>query len=147
MEYEQIISCVISIMLWIGMLWNGTLDIWKKKISLIPVILMILIGISIRFLQGELGEPWVWYGFLPGVGCMFLSFVTKGEIGMGDGWMLLGMGALIEYELLYCSCVFAMLFAAIAAGVLIVIFRKNRKYSIPFVPFLTVGYLCARYLL
>ena len=66
---------------------------------------------------------------------------------MGDGWMLLGMGALMEYELLFCTCIFGMLLAAVVAGILFIVFHKGRKYSIPFVPFLAAGYLCARWML
>lgn len=146
MQYEHIMTWILNITLWIGLLWNGVLDLWKKKISFIPVILMMVIGLLIQILQGRIEEPWMWYGFLPGVGCIILSIVSKGAIGMGDGWMLLGMGALMGYELLFCTCIFGMLLAAVAAGVLFVIFHKNRKYSIPFIPFLAAGYLCARWL-
>lgn len=147
MNYKEILSVISNVTLWIGLLWNGVLDLWKKKISFIPVILMVLTGISIHFLLGEITEPWVWYGFFPGAGCLMLSLVSKGEIGMGDGWMLLGMGALMNFEMLFCTCILGMMMAALAAGVLLVLFHKNRKYSIPFVPFLAGGYLCARCML
>lgn len=147
MNYEQIMTWVMNIMLWIGLLWNGVLDMWKKKISFIPVILMVVTGFSVRIIQGDIGQSWVWYGFFPGAGCILLSLVSKGAIGMGDGWMLLGMGALMGYELLFYTCIFGMLLAAAAAGVLFLVFHKSRKYSIPFVPFLAAGYLCARWLI
>lgn len=145
--YEQIISCIINGALWIGMLWNGALDLWKKKISFIPIILMAATGFIIHIAQGNLLEPKLWYGFFPGVACIVFSLISKGEIGMGDGWMLLGMGALMEYELLFCTCIFGMLLAAVVAGILFIVFHKGRKYSIPFVPFLAAGYLCARWML
>ncbi|MBO5259812.1 MAG: hypothetical protein J6B26_05470 [Agathobacter sp.] len=147
MGESTIIYSVMNIVLWIGMVWNGILDLWKKRISLIPVIIMLLTGISIRIWQGEIGEPWVWYGFLPGIICLLLSVLSKGEIGIGDGWMILGMGALIDYELLFGACIFGMLLAAVVAGILFIGFHKNRKYSIPFVPFLVAGYICGRCLL
>ena len=78
---------------------------------------------------------------------MILAVLSRGGIGMGDGWMILALGVLVDYELVFHSCVFAMILAAVFAGILLVVFHKNRKYTIPFIPFLTAGYLWGRFVL
>jgi leader peptidase (prepilin peptidase)/N-methyltransferase len=69
------------------------------------------------------------------------SMITSGKIGLGDGILLcitgLGLGFWGNLEL-FCLAL------SLAAGlsIMLLIFRlADRKKSIPFVPFLFVGYL------
>ena len=62
------------------------------------------------------------------------------KIGYGDGWLILGMGMWCSAEeivsVLLMGCVLCT-----GAGIL----RKEKE--LPFVPFLTAGYIAGRYLL
>lgn len=83
---------------------NGVWD-WKKREVCLPSILVSLAAglvgacwyqeLSIRDLAGGLGI---------GVGMMVLAFLTKGAVGLGDGWLLCATGVLLgmagNFELL-----------------------------------------------
>ncbi len=80
-------------------------------------------------------------GLLVGVLVMVISKATGGKIGMGDGMILcvtgLWLGLWGNLELF----TYALLAAALVSIVLLVLRLVNRKKSIPFVPFLLLGYL------
>lgn len=80
-------------------------------------------------------------GTLVGAGVILISKATGGKIGMGDGLLLcitgMGLGLWGNLELFVLS-----LFAAAIVSILLLIARlANRKTSIPFVPFLFLGYI------
>ncbi|WP_253288639.1 prepilin peptidase [Blautia sp. MSJ-19] len=78
-----------------------------------------------------------------GIGLMLLavSVWSRGEVGMGDAWFLLALGAMLTTDIFIKTVCGGMLLAAGAAGILLVICKKGRKTEIPLVPFLFAGYL------
>ncbi|MBH1941019.1 prepilin peptidase [Mobilitalea sibirica] len=116
-------------------------DGFHKKIStwfLIPcmALLVALIPFSITpSIPERIG------GVLVGVGVIVISKATKGKIGIGDGILLcvtgMGIGFWTNIELF----ALALLAAAIVSIGLLALKRANRKTSIPFVPFLLLGYI------
>ena len=78
-----------------------------------------------------------------GIGLVFvgISFFTKGAIGMGDGWILLSLGCVLEIWEMVCVLGFGVTLAAFWALMLLVIGKKSRKTELPLVPFLLFGYL------
>lgn len=116
-------------------------DIIHKKINtwlivagglLLVLTLLILRPISIT--ESLSGLP-------VGVLVMAISKATGGKIGMGDGMVLcvtgLWLGLWRNMELF----AYALLAAAIVSVVLLALRLVNRKKSIPFIPFLLLGYL------
>lgn len=116
-------------------------DIIHKKINtwlivagglLLVLTLLILRPISIT--ESLSGLP-------VGVLVMAISKATGGKIGMGDGMVLcvtgLWLGLWGNMELF----AYALLAAAIVSVVLLALRLVNRKKSIPFIPFLLLGYL------
>ena len=87
-------------------------------------------------------EPWeLWVPV--GVGGIFLvlSFLTDGKMGMGDAWILIAMGTMLDLQI-YLTALLLGLFAASAwSGYLMVVKKKCRTTEIPFLPFLLFGYL------
>ena len=69
-----------------------------------------------------------------------ISFMTKGELGMGDSLLIIALGTMLSLEELVMVLMMAMAGCTVYAGVLLLGFRKNRKTQIPFVPFLLLGY-------
>ena len=76
----------------------------------------------------------------PGMTLLLLAAASGEKIGYGDGWLILGMGMWCSAEeivsVLLMGCVLCT-----GAGIL----RKEKE--LPFVPFLTAGYIAGRYLL
>lgn len=119
---------------------SGWMD-WKTRmISLALTGLYGGSGLAISFMTGRRWEDYI----LPaGLGLLFLllSLGSKGAVGMGDGWVLLALGCMLETEEYIRLTGFGILLAAVFSGILLIGYKKNRKTEIPFVPFLFFAYL------
>ena len=122
------------------LLFSSFLDIRKRKIS-IPVTL--LFGLAGVVYSVRTGRTMTDYLIPLGIGILILggSVLTRGQVGMGDGWMLLALGCMLRMECYIQMACIGMLLAAAYSGVLMLVFRKNRKTEIPLVPFLLLGYV------
>ena len=121
------------------LLFSSFLDIRKREIS-IPVTL--LFGLAGVVYSVRSGRTMTDYLIPLGIGILILggSVLTRGQVGMGDGWMLLALGCMLRMECYIQMACIGMLLAAAYSGVLMLVFRKNRKTEIPLVPFLLLGY-------
>ena len=122
------------------LLFSSFLDIRKREIS-IPVTL--LFGLAGVVYSVRTGRTMTDYLIPLGIGILILggSVLTRGQLGMGDGWMLLALGCMLRMECYIQMACIGMLLAAAYSGVLMLVFRKNRKTEIPLVPFLLLGYV------
>ena len=122
------------------LLFSSFLDIRKREIS-IPVTL--LFGLAGVVYSVRTGRTMTDYLIPLGIGILILggSVLTRGQVGMGDGWMLLALGCMLRMECYIQVACIGMLLAAAYSGVLMLVFRKNRKTEIPLVPFLLLGYV------
>lgn len=122
------------------LLFSSFLDIRKREIS-IPVTL--LFGLAGVVYSDRTGRTMTDYLIPLGIGILILggSVLTRGQVGMGDGWMLLALGCMLRMECYIQMACIGMLLAAAYSGVLMLVFRKNRKTEIPLVPFLLLGYV------
>lgn len=131
-----------------GVIWIGALlfilgiqDIKRKEIScwwlisLLPLIVIELATPSeITFIERI-------FGILLGLFFVILSKVTRGQIGIGDGYVLCAIGVILGIGKSTILLSYAFLLTSVVSIVLLVFFRWNRKKTIPFVPFLFLGYL------
>lgn len=122
------------------LLFSSFLDIRKREIS-IPVTL--LFGLAGVVYSVRSGRTMTDYLIPLGIGILILggSVLTRGQVGMGDGWMLLALGCMLRMECYIQMACIGMLLAAAYSGVLMLVFRKNRKTELPLVPFLLLGYV------
>lgn len=115
-------------------------DIKTKRISLWIVILTSVITLVLipfrpfKFID-RVG------GLMVGGMILFVSKITGGKIGMGDGFILcatgISLGLWANLELLSLS----LFLASIISIILLVLKLVDRKKSIPFVPFICLGYI------
>lgn len=80
-------------------------------------------------------------GLCLGLFLLLLSKLTRGQIGMGDGYVVCGLGVILGFYSVMVILSYALILAALVSMVLFLGFRWNRKRTIPFLPFLCVGYL------
>lgn len=117
-------------------------DIRKKKISiwilllLIPAfVLQLLSGVIVSLKQRVIG-------ILVGAIFFLISKVTREQIGKGDAYVITALGFILGgfgvFEMLCYSFILTM----VAAMILLFIFHTQRKKTIPFLPFLLLGYIC-----
>mgnify|MGYP003299792499 CR=1 FL=1 len=130
-----------KIIIMLVMLVHSITDIRYKKVMGQLILLGIFVGI---IFQGR--DIWngTWeyaqiVALCPGILCLVLAKITKEAIGYGDGMILFMLGFFYKWETLCVIVMEACMLAAVVALVLLTVFRKNRKYEIPFVPFLTLA--------
>lgn len=119
---------------------NTWSDIRRKQISMLSVVVLSAAGIAGSFLKTGSGQASPW-GFVPGIVTAVISLATHGAVGMGDALFLLALGTVLTVEELMKMLCVALIFCALTALVLMVMFRKRRNMTLPFVPFLMAGYI------
>lgn len=119
----------------------GIQDIRNKKISLWIISLGALLTVAGIILCGSLSVAETIGGMGVGAVVLLISMVTKGKIGLGDGLILCVTGLVLGFWGNIELFGLALLLAAVVSIFLLVFQLANRKKSIPFVPFLFLGYL------
>ncbi len=137
MSYQEIIYTVTGLVLVV----SAATDILFYRIQTLVVLCPVPV---ILFLLHDSGVN-VWKSVLLGLvvagSFMLLSYVSRGQIGMGDG-LILGVVAMgITFWQLLALLFLAFSISGIYGIFLVLVRKKTRKYKIPFVPFVLVGYL------
>ena len=120
--------------------FNSWKDIRKKEVSLWTILMFAVIGvirsacvegINVRRLAAI------------GIGGMVvvLSVLSKGEVGMGDGFLLMAMGTVLSAEQILGTLLIGLFCCCIWGIILLFLPKTGRKTEIPFVPFLLLGYV------
>lgn len=80
-------------------------------------------------------------GALIGAFCLIVSKLTRQGLGYGDSLLILILGVFIGIWQIIGVLLIAFLSSSVYSIFLLMIRKKGRKYSYPFVPFLVLGYL------
>lgn len=121
-------------------------DIRKKSISAKYLILwgtvnLIYLCVESLYLKNpEVNLQIVW-DIIPGLVSLGLAFLTREQIGYGDGWVILLMGILIGVKRVLATVTAAFVLVFICSLILVVIRKAKKKTTLPFIPFLFAGYL------
>lgn len=75
-----------------------------------------------------------------------LNPLTKGQIGIGDGIILGVIGICFGFTSNVSILLIGLFFSAILSIILLVFKKVDRKQTIPFVPFILLGYLGVTFL-
>ncbi len=121
-------------------------DYYKQKIPLWMIGISCVIAIVLRTILFFLGETDInLMGFvaalLPGCVFLLLAFVTREQIGYGDGMILTIIGILYPIWRVMVVTGIALLIISVMSIVLLVLKKGNRYTRLPFVPFLFLGSL------
>lgn len=124
----------------IWLLWMTVWDLREKKIPgycIIVGLLPVAISIGISWPEQILIAV---SGLFLGACFLLLSILTKGQIGKADGVVLMLIGTMTGlYNLIEILC-FCFVYLFIMATVLLILRKKTKKQTLPFLPFLTAGY-------
>ncbi len=115
-------------------------DYKSKKIPLWPIVAVLCIGILNLFLQ--YGRDWksILGGAGMGVTLCIFSKTTGNRIGMGDGLVITVIGMFMGVKLTFICMSIAFFLASFAALFLVCIKKAERKYKMPFIPWIFVAY-------
>ena len=131
-------------------LYCGVQDIRRKEIGKIGLLVGLGVVLSLLLLDGIAkqnlfaADALLWknlWGILPGICVCVLSYVTRGGIGKGDGYLLCVSGLALGVEANLAVLFYGLLAAGLFSGVLLVLRKVKRETKLPFVPFLCGGYL------
>ena len=81
--------------------------------------------------------------FLPGVVALLLAYITREQIGYGDGLLLLAMGGCVGLRQTVIIVGLALGASFLVSVVLVLLKKAERTQKLPFVPFLFVGWMIA----
>lgn len=140
-KVENVFGIIKGVLI-VLLLLSSYQDIKKKEIGLLPMAIGIAIIFFLNFLNYE-NINWTEKALAVSIGgvLIFLSFISKGQIGIGDGLLFavigFGVGFWNSLSILMCS----LLIASVFSCYLIIIKKKRKSTEIPFVPFVTIGYI------
>lgn len=124
---------IISVLL-IGSVY----DCKYYKLPLWLLVLGVLGGLFCWVYQGE-GVSESLISLLPGLAALGLSYITREQIGYGDGILLLMIGICVGLQH-SIWIIFTALLGSFVASLFLIIFRKARgRERIPLVPYLWMG--------
>lgn len=139
------VQCVVTLGLLIGM---SIQDIRKKQISL--WMLLALAGFSVVLaIRGvwsvnEMKNPIfirLLLGILPGGIMVLVGKLSGGALGDGDGYTAMALGMQLGIFSVIECLLYGMVLSGIFSGILLFTRKGKRKDAIPFLPFLTAGYV------
>lgn len=128
----------ICVLIFLGI--NSWTDIRKRQVSLLSIVIFAICGTAwsisskVKVLD---------FFLCAGIGLIFvgISIFTEDAVGMGDGWLIMALGTVIQPVELFSVIFIAVMCSAVWAGITLAIFHRKGCTEIPFVPFLLIGYL------
>lgn len=131
----------INIALGILLLSLAIEDFRKKKIMVLPVAAAFLLGILHLAINDSLELKSAIGGAGIGVILCILSWVTKKQIGLGDGLVTAVMGIYMGMKFTLLSLCMAFFLVSPTALILCCLKKVKKKDRLPFIPFLFLGYV------
>lgn len=116
-------------------------DIQKKEIRLNLVLFCGIIGVFFHMIWRLESIENVILGMSVGVTLLVVSLLTRGMIGMGDALLLIVTGIYLGLEQNLKLLFGGLFLCGMWALVVLLLRKKSRKDSIPFVPFLLAAYM------
>lgn len=135
------IDVMIRVLIGIMLLLCGLSDIKTKHIPIKITILCIILLFILMPFQRNISIINSLLGAFVGVVMIGISKVSRGQVGIGDGIILtitgFGIGLWNNLTLL----IYALFCISIVAMILLALKKISRKKTLPFVPFLFIGYI------
>lgn len=118
-------------------------DIKTRQVNVWLVVLAASGGLLLGIFNGWPGFAQSLAGLVVGLVFIGASWLTKGAIGVGDGLLIGGLGAMVGIKALFKILCLGFGFGGVL-GALLILFKKcNRKDELPMVPLLFMGYIGA----
>lgn len=127
------------------LLCNTIYDLRYKKVSLVFLEISGVFGVIMWIFKRQISWQELLLGVLIGILFLLIAKLTN-QIGEGDGIILIVLGIYLGVWQLTAVLLMSLFLTAIFSIILLVAFKKNRKYTIPFVPFIFVSYLIQLFL-
>lgn len=130
-----------TIVITIFLILSTLIDLRKKEVNISLCISVALVGLIYEIFISKTDILSIILGILPGIFLMLTSIVTNEEIGKGDAVILSTIGIFLGLKKTILVLIYALFTTIIIGGILLLIRKKNKKYKIPFVPFILFSYI------
>ena len=117
-------------------------DIRKREVPTWLVVSGGILAVLCKVLEQAVNDiPGMLVGAAIGTLFLLVSRITREALGYGDSMLIVGLGLYLGLWKMLYLLVIAFFSAAVFSMAGIIIKRFTRKTTIPFIPFLAVGYL------
>ena len=116
-------------------------DIKHKKVSLFFILVGGLLLFTFSIVVGELSIRDRMGGIMIGGIIILISYITGGQIGMGDGFILATIGLSYGFLMNLSLLIYGLILSSMVSVILLTFKKAKKKSTIPFIPFLLAGYL------
>lgn len=116
-------------------------DIRQKKVSLWLIALLGLVGILAIAVDSSCTWQLRLTGVVPGIVLWIISMMPGNRIGSGDSYVLMVLGIHSGLWRVLNCLLYGTVFCALVGGIFLVLRKKSRKDTLPFLPFLTAGFV------
>lgn len=116
----------------------GLEDMRRRSLPISLLLVVFVVAVTLRLLLVGDAMQGVAGGVVGGMVCV-IGKISRGQIGSGDGLLLIVTGILLGFWKNMELMLAGLFFCAIFSAVVLVLLRKGRKYRIPFVPFLAAA--------
>lgn len=130
-----------TIVIIIFLILSALIDLRKKEVNISLCISVALVGLIYEIFISKTDILSIILGILPGIFLMLTSIVTNEEIGKGDAAILSTIGIFLGLKKTILVLIYALFSTIIIGGILLLIRKKNKKYKIPFIPFILFSYI------
>lgn len=130
-----------TMVIMIFLILSTLLDLRKKEVNISLCIIFALVGLIYEIFISKTDILSIILGIIPGIFLMLTSIVTNEEIGKGDAAILCTIGIYLGLKKSILVLIYALFMTVIIGGILLIIRKKNKKYKIPFVPFILFSYI------
>ena len=130
-----------TVVITIFLILSTLLDLRKKEVNISLCVGFALLGLIYEIFISKAELLSVILGIIPGIFLMLTSMATNEEIGKGDAAILCTIGIYLGLKKSILVLIYALFMTVIIGGILLLIRKKNKKYKIPFVPFILCSYI------
>ena len=131
----------VEIVLFLFLAVCAVFDGFKRRVPLAVIWMGMLtaVGLHIGGAMGGTSPALMAAALLPGAGFFLLSFITREQVGYGDGWALLMIGLFEGAYRCFLILLVGLAAESVVAMALLAVGKIKRDREIPFLPFLLLG--------
>ena len=133
---------VADIVVFITLMVEGIIDIRTRKCNVVLLGIVTVFGLVYNLIFIHKTVLWIFFGACVGLIMLGISYITREQIGYGDGHAFIAVGVCVGGK----ESILLLWFSLVLAGVLGIILsfikkrRLDTKLKLPFIPFAALGY-------
>lgn len=129
---------IMDVLIYVVMLIETYTDIRKRKIFIIPVVVLLISGILMNLIKYQKGVVFVVSGCIVGMVLLFVSFLLKQCIGYGDSVLFIGIGACYGLYKTVIILWVSLMLAGVIGGIYLFIKKQRFDSKLAFSPFIII---------